>query len=135
MSPHNTCEAVAVRCIDFRIQKFLNAYLDEKFPGSYDCLSLAGGVKHLLDDGEEYNTALHNLRISHSLHYPSRIVLIQHEDCGAYGGCVAFENDFEKELAFHKQQMEQAEELLKQHFPEASIEKLLIRLSGELLSI
>lgn len=135
MSTHQTCEAVAVRCIDFRIQKHLNEYLDERFPKAYDCISIAGGVKHLLSDEEEHSAELNHLLISRSLHNPKIVILIQHEDCGAYGGCAAFEHDFEKEMEHQIEQMEKAENMLRKHFPEAIVEKFLVRLSGEILPV
>ena len=53
MSDHYTCEAVAVHCIDFRFQKAISEYLALKFPEGYDRISVAGGVKNILEQREE----------------------------------------------------------------------------------
>ncbi|MDP2641118.1 MAG: hypothetical protein Q8P39_01060 [Candidatus Yanofskybacteria bacterium] len=128
----HSCKAVAVHCIDFRIQKYLNTYLDTRYPENYDLLSLAGGIKHLLDDGEQNNVELGDLLVSDRLHHPDTIILIQHEDCGAYGGSQTFAG-FEEETQFQREQLDRAEVALRAHFPNAAIEKLLIRLSGDIL--
>ena len=131
---HPVCEAVVVHCIDFRIQKYLNGHFDERFPNGYDVISLAGGVKHLLEDAEDKNIELEELFVSERLHHPKRIILIQHEDCGAYGGSKAF-LDFKAEQAFQEEQLAKAEELLKKHFPKALVEKMLVSLSGKRISV
>jgi len=75
-----------------------------------------------------------NLKISSDLHQPKTIVLIQHGDCGAYGGSVEFA-DFAAEEALQKEQLKSAERLSKAQFPSVAVEKFLIRLSGELIPV
>jgi len=127
----HTCEAVVLHCIDFRFRNMLNEYLQKRFPGGYDLVSLAGSVKRLAADSLENNFVLDQIRVSNKLHEPKVIVLIQHEDCGAYGGSKAFSN-FEEELNFQKSELEKAEQILKKEFPQ-TIEKYLARLSGEIV--
>ena len=119
----HTCEALVIHCIDFRIQVFLNEYLEERFSGTYDRVAVAGGVKIL---------PLEQCEVSVRLHDPKTIVLIQHEDCGAYGGSEAL-GDFEAEQKFQANELTKAEQKLKEHFPDVGIEKFLIRLSGDML--
>jgi len=131
---HNSCEAMVLQCIDFRLRRRLNEHLMGRFPQGYDLISVAGGVKRLLADGPENNFVLEQLQTSHRLHKPRQIVLIQHEDCGAYGGSKAF-SSFESEETFQKEQLAKAEQLLKKHFPSISVEKFLICLSGKLIPV
>lgn len=125
------CKAVVIHCIDFRFQKMLNEFLETPFPKGFDRIALAGGVKELLEKRKE-SIIFRNLQISSQLHQPETIVLIQHEDCGAYGGSKEF-GDFAKEQAFQQSELEKAEVLLKQHFLQP-VQKYLIRLSGEIMS-
>ena len=134
MINQHACRGLAVHCIDFRIQRFLNEYLDKRFPGAYDRVAVPGGVKYLADGGQEGNFELEECGVSYKLHHPEVFVLIQHEDCGAYGGSSAFA-DFESEKAFQGEQLGVAEQLLKKHFPAISVEKFIVRLSGELISV
>jgi hypothetical protein len=123
---------LVIHCIDFRFRKSLTELLESRFGDSYDLVSVAGGVKRLVSDPLEGNFILEQVKISDKLHKPEVILLIQHEDCGAYGGSVAFE-DFSGEQGAQNQEFEKAEALLKKQCSQP-IEKYLARLSGEMIS-
>lgn len=127
------CEPVVIHCIDFRLRKGLTAYLTSRFPEGYDLISVAGAVQGLNNDGAERDFMLKQLQISVRLHSPKTILLIQHEDCGAYGGSKAF-SSFEEEQAAHRAEIDKAETLLKESFSQA-IEKYFILLSGEVIAL
>ena len=130
MREKHTCEAVVLHCIDFRFRKSLYEFLMKRFPRGYDLISAAGSVKRLLQDGPDNNFVLEQLQTSDRLHSPQTIVLLQHEDCGAYGGSKAFQ-DFEVERAFQKQELQKAEDFLRNHFSQ-KVEKYFAKLSGEI---
>jgi len=132
MNTH-TCEAVVLHCIDFRFRNMLTVYLQQRFPEGYDLVSVAGSVKRLAEDSLENNFVLDQIRVSNRLHEPKTIMLIQHEDCGAYGGSKAFAS-FDEESNTQKSELEKAELILKKEFPQ-TIEKYLARLSGEIVSL
>ncbi len=123
MNEH-TCKALVIHCIDFRFRKMLNEYLFSRFENSYDLVSVVGGAKNL-------QFVLEQVKISNALHAPETIILIQHEDCGAYGGSKAF-GDFSNELEAQKAELVKVEALLKEQFSQP-IEKLFVRLSGEIM--
>lgn len=78
MAEH-TCEAVVVHCIDFRLQHFLNDWLTKRFGiRNYDRISWAGGVR-------EFAIIQSQIETSRRLHHVKKAILINHEDCGAYG--------------------------------------------------
>lgn len=129
----HTCKALVIQCIDFRFRKSLAEFLESRFGDSYDLVSVAGGVKRLVQDPLENNFTLEQIKISDTLHKPEIILLIQHEDCGAYGGSIAF-GDFSIEQEIQKQELEKAETLLREHFSQ-SVEKYLARLSGGMISL
>lgn len=134
MEQQHTCEAVVVHCIDFRFQQAMNGYFDKQFLGAYDLISVVGGVKGLAEKEAEESFLLKQIQVSCDLHHPKNIILIQHEDCGAYGGSKAFE-DSKAETAFQKEQLDQAEDLLRRQFPNCDIQKYFVRLTGELGSV
>ena len=75
----NTCEAVVVHCFDFRLQHFLNDWLTKRFGiRNYDRISLPGGVR-------EFTYVHPQIRLSSRLHNVKKVILINHEDCLAYG--------------------------------------------------
>ena len=130
MSEH-TCKALVIHCIDFRFRKSLAQFLEARFGDSYDLISVAGGLKRLVVDPLENNFILEQIKISDRLHKPEVILLIQHEDCGAYGGSVAF-GDFSTEQEAQNQELEKAKALLREQCTQ-SVEKYLARLSGEII--
>jgi hypothetical protein len=131
---HPVCRALAVHCIDFRIQRALNEYLDERFSAAYDRVAAPGGVKYLVDGGQEGSVKLAECAVSYQLHHPETFALIQHEDCGAYGGSGEFDG-FAAEQVFQKEQLQKAEQVLREQFPSVSVEKILVCLSGEIISL
>lgn len=79
------CQALAVHCLDFRIQKAIQDYLEKKgLLGNCDIVSVAGGVKTAVNPGHDF--ILNQIRISKRLHDIKEIILINHTDCGAYDG-------------------------------------------------
>lgn len=131
----HTCKGVALHCIDFRFRRRLEEFLHERFSEEeYDLIVVAGGVKNIVAEESDSGFLVEQFDTSLRLHAPSVIVLLQHEDCGAYGGSAAFES-FEAELDFQKEELQKAAALLQGRFPKVTVERYLIRLSGEALLV
>lgn len=128
MSGH-TCRGVVVHCIDFRFCKILNDFFEEQYPDGYDNVVVAGGVKDIVD-AKEQSFTLGQIKLSARLHHPKEIVLVQHEDCGAYGGSGTLE---EGERDFQKNQLLLAEEIIKKEFPGVVVKKYLALLSQDII--
>lgn len=78
MSIHKA-DTLIVSCIDFRFQKYIRKWLDKDFENkTFDYVGFAGASKDL-------KTIMMQLDISVRLHHIKHVVLIHHEDCGAYG--------------------------------------------------
>ena len=72
-------EAIIITCIDFRLQEAINNWISQNFaPKTFDRVALAGGVKNL-------DIILNQIEIAYRLHHIKKVILINHEDCGAYG--------------------------------------------------
>ncbi|MBI2647953.1 MAG: hypothetical protein HYW98_01245 [Candidatus Wildermuthbacteria bacterium] len=127
----HTCKAVVVHCIDFRFCRALNDFFEEEYPEGYDNVVIAGGVKDIVEKGDQ-SFALGQLKLSMRLHQPKEIVLVQHEDCGAYGGSAALGED---ELEHQKTQLASASAILKKEFPDAVLKTYLILLSQEIITV
>lgn len=134
MQTEQVCPAVVVHCMDFRLRKSLNSHFDNRFPEGYDLVSLAGGIKSLIEDGKIDNFELAQLQLSERLHHPPVIVLVQHEDCGAYGGSKSFQ-DADQELNSQGQELAKAKTMLQEQLPNHEIETYFIRLSGEIVPL
>lgn len=130
MTVHKT-QAVVLTCIDFRTydhsKRVLERALAEKFNiESFDLVSLAGGARNLLQD-KRREVALEDLATSIRLHDPDLIILVNHKDCGAYGGSAQFGSAQEEEQ-FHAQQLEQAAAVAQQSFPPDKVKTFYLHL-------
>ena len=115
MAQHVT-EALIVHCIDFRFQKYLDTWLQEHLGhGNYDRVSLAGGVF-------DFDTISEQVRISVRLHEIDKVVLVNHEDCGAYGD----KGNFER----HQNDLRVAKQTIDADSPGLKVEIYYLRLEG-----
>ena len=115
MAEHVT-DAIVVHCIDFRFQKNLDVWLLGRFGhDNYDRVSLAGGVY-------DFYTVLKQVEISDRLHKIKKVVLINHEDCGAYGS----DGNYQR----HKTDLEEAERKIEALFPNLDVETYYLHLDG-----
>lgn len=100
-------------------------------------VSLAGATKDLVSrDEASANVILKQIDISYRLHAVKKIVIIQHMDCGAYGGHAGFDN-FEAEKAKQIADMKKASEIIRGEHSDLEIEHILARIdeSGDKPSI
>lgn len=111
------CKTIIITCIDFRFQDLIDKWIDSKFrPKTYDRVAFAGGVLNL-------DTVLKQIKIAYELHHIKEVVLINHEDCGAYGK----EGSFER----HSQDLKKAKEKIKSLFKNIDVETYYLNLKGE----
>jgi len=118
------CSTLIVHCIDFRLQKAINKWLEgQDLIGNIDRISIAGGVKN-------QDFVLEQLSVSVRLHGIERVILVNHEDCGAYGPEASA--DSQKETEQHSRDLAAMEQLIRNNFPNIAVEKYFLRLSGEI---
>ncbi len=111
-----SCDYLVISCIDFRIHELVHTWLREKFPQKrYDYAAFAGGVNDLA-------LATEQIEISKRLHSIQRLILIEHEDCGAYGK----EGTREEQI----QDLKDARAAASKLYPDLSIELLYLSVSG-----
>jgi len=116
MSTH-TCDAFVVACIDFRFQKYIKKWLEENFQDkTYDYVGFAGSTKNL-------DIIMNQLDISVRLHHIKEVVLIHHEECGAYGA----ESTHDR----HAADLNKAKKTILKKYPTLSVELFYLHLDGE----
>ncbi|MDD3887809.1 MAG: hypothetical protein PHN19_03465 [Patescibacteria group bacterium] len=112
-------EAAAIFCIDFRFKdatiKFISQELKMK---KVDLIALAGASKTIANpkDLAHKKTVFDQLEVSTKLHNIKEIILIDHLDCGAYGGLKAFDNNPEKEKKEHFKNLNKAKAILEKKY-------------------
>lgn len=116
MSLH-VCDAFVVSCIDFRFRNFLNKWFEEKMTGkTYDYVGYAGASKNI-------EIIMGQLDISVRLHQVKEVILINHEDCGAYG----VESTHDR----HAADLNRAKKTILKKYPILSVELFYLHLDGE----
>ncbi len=112
------CDDIVVMCIDFRFQQALDQWLATHLqPGHYDRVSVAGGIKN-------WDVIMSQIEISKRLHNIRRVILINHEDCGAYGP--------EGTRDRHEADLRAARAAVLEQFPALEVELYFARLAGSL---
>ncbi len=115
------CDAVVVACIDFRFQKFIRKWTDENLAGkTFDLVGFAGSTKDI-------DTVLKQIEISIRLHDTREVVLIHHEECGAYGA--------ESTVERHTKDLNLAKEKILGLYPDLTISLFYLKLNGEFVKI
>jgi len=110
------CDALVVSCIDFRFQKYIRDWLDTNLKDkTFDYVGFAGGVKDL-------DTVMKQLDISVRLHEISQVILMNHEECGAYGEESTPEN--------HARDLKKAKATMLERYPSLSVSTYYLHLDG-----
>lgn len=113
---NHQANAIIITCIDFRLQEYINDWIFENFQvGTFDRVALGGGVKNL-------EVILNQCEIAKNLHHIKKVVLINHEDCGAYGA----DGTYEK----HKADLYEAKVQINKLHPELEVETYYLHLDG-----
>ena len=87
MSRSLACEAILIKCMDWRIEadgsfrRLLASSADVK---NFDTISIAGGARSVLD-GATRKLILWQIRLASRLHGIKKVILTNHTGCGAYG--------------------------------------------------
>ncbi len=109
----------------------LAAFLSRLGYGSWDLRTQQGVAKDLVPTvtGGQKQSLLDAINISRELHGVREVLLMNHEDCGAYGGAKAFPS-WEDERAAHTRDLRAARQELLTRFPEMSIRLFMISLGN-----
>lgn len=112
----HTCEAIVVHCMDYRLQSFINNWLEANLgKGSYDRAVMAGGVYDVYD-------VIRQVDIAARLHGITKVILINHEDCGMYGPGGTEER--------HEDDLDKAEDKIRRLFPSLEVDAYYLNLDG-----
>ncbi len=106
--------------MDPRLNEPLRDWLTYKdIPLMHDLISIPGGPKDILDEDHGLFRALED--VSLVLHEVKKVVLVQHTDCGAYGGRARCGGTEEADLQFQTGQLRRAANLLVRVHPELEL--------------
>ncbi len=112
----HVCDAVIVACIDFRFQKNIRKWTEDNLAGkTFDLVGWAGATKDL-------KNVIKQIDISVRLHQIKQVILIHHEECGAYGS----ESTSER----HAADLRLAKTEILKKYPDLEVDTLYLHLDG-----
>lgn len=115
----HSCEAVVLTCIDFRFWKETIGFVEDELGiKSYDFPSLPGSAKAI---NESSDLAMSCISVPCDLHHARKVVVVNHQDCGAYGGSVKFNGDAEAEQKFHEAELQKAKNIILAKYPDKEV--------------
>jgi carbonic anhydrase len=109
----------------------IKKYLEENhLMDNCDIVAAAGAVKNLVlpSSHSDPEFILRQVEISHRLHHISQVILMNHTDCGAYGGRDAFESA-ETEHNQHVDDMQKAKKMIQIKFNDLEVKMVLVKIS------
>lgn len=113
----HVCEALEINCIDFRFRKYIRKWNETHFTDSdYDMVAIAGASKDLY-------IIMKQLEVATRLHHITRIIIMHHEDCGAYAKNSTKEN--------HIKDMKKAQHTIAILYPEIKVKLFYLHLDGK----
>lgn len=125
---HNVNDLV-VTCMDHRFQKAIRERLQEDYQvdiESSDRLAYAGSSKAVAD-----GTLIPQIELSHKLHDIKNVYVVDHTDCGGFGGLAAHENSEQKEIDSHMESLARAKEAIHQILPQLVVTCFIVTLEGK----
>ena len=129
-------EAMVLSCIDPRFQKPVHKHLkDKKLTGKFSAFTIAGGSIGVTNNKFKkwHSTFWENLETSINLHKINKLIVLNHNDCGA--AKIANNNkNFNSriEIAIHKKSFNKLKKTLKKKFPKIKVSFKILSLKNAL---
>ena len=132
----NKFKAMVLSCMDPRFQpKVFNYLKKRRLIGQYSAFTIAGAAVGITHNKFKkwHNTFLDNLLTSIQLHKINKLIVINHQDCGAakiVNSKKEFNKDIEEEI--HKNSFKKLKKILKKKFPKLYSEFYFMNLKGSI---
>jgi hypothetical protein len=136
----HTAPYLLVTCMDFRLRDEVEKFMELRFgPDQYDEIALPGASLGAFNEEFPHwqKTFEDVVQLSIQLHQTSKIIFLDHQDCGAYkklkGEMCCHEKA--KETQVHAEQFHAVRSLLHDKFPDLQIETLIMGLDGQVETV
>jgi carbonic anhydrase len=119
--------------MDFRFGNALKAYLEKNgLMDNCDIVSIAGAAKNIASPAQDSDRelALRQIEISKRLHHIHDVILMNHTDCGAYGGRAAFASR-EDENKKHAEDLASAKKSVLEKFPDLNVKTVIAQIEPD----
>lgn len=129
-------KALVLSCIDFRFVSLEQSFLSgQHLDQAYDWVALAGASLALtgFPHPAEAETFWDQLGLSKQLHDIRKVIILDHQDCGAYASIYRQPfADLQSEQSLHAKYLNQAAEQIRQRYPDLEVELYFAQLTGEI---
>ena len=126
------CDAAIIWCFDNRFELGFRKFLKHIGVVNSDPIKIAGGAKCLAspDGSPDREFVIDQIRKSIHLHQTSRVILMVHSDCGAYGGLRNFGGDLVRERQFLKGELQRASANVREAIPNIEVDAFYVDFEG-----
>lgn len=119
---------LVISCIDYRFRPVVAQWIKETLNDQADLVAVAGASKAPISQ-ESHDYILNQIKIGQELHGVTTVHVLDHIDCGAYGGS-KLHSDQEHEQSFHEQQCTRAHSEINKAFPDMTVKSYLVTFDG-----
>lgn len=135
-----TPKALVLSCIDFRFIEAERYFLSlQNLSNLYDWTALAGASLALSGFPQASDTYAFwdQLDLSYKLHHIQKVLILDHQDCGAYASKIDPElsKDAQREQQVHQDYLNQAYWKIRDRYPELNVELYFVTLNAEVKPI
>jgi carbonic anhydrase len=135
LANEHRAKALVLTCIDFRFVSLEQSFLtSQHLDQAYDWVALAGASLALtgFPHPAEAEAFWDQLALSKQLHDISKVIILDHQDCGAYASVYQQQiSNLISEQNLHTQYLTQAYEQIQQRYPDLDVELYFAKLTGE----
>ena len=131
------CKAFVLYCMDFRLTTDVHDFMVSLgLKNDYDGVRLAGGVLPIVrpENERDREYIFGHISLSNEKHGAKKVYLMNHTDCGAYGGKEDFKSE-EEEKEQHTKDLKEAKKIVMEKFPELEVIMILAKIDeiGEIV--
>ncbi|MGO8918008.1 MAG: carbonic anhydrase [Stellaceae bacterium] len=131
-------DTLLLSCMDYRLMDKIAAFMDGRgLAANYDHVVLAGASIGVATDAKPdwRHTFWEHLAIARDLHHVSRVMVMDHRDCGAYRLILKKDLTGEAELAAHERMLHRLRHAIAARYPALQTELLFMELDGSTRAI
>jgi len=132
------CDVLILSCIDYRFPHLICDYLDARgLIGNYDIFTLPGAsLGACCPEYPHWNETFEEvITLAMGLHSIKKIIILNHEECGAFQKLRGIPSKKSCEIDMHKDQVAITQAWLEKKFPQLGYEFLYINLAGEVVAL
>jgi len=139
LSANHHATALVLSCIDFRFMNAEQQFLSNILPQKYDWTALAGASLAIsgFPHKAEATVFWDQLDLSYKLHSIEKVIILDHEDCGAYSSLINpnLHQNPEQEYQAHADYLNRAYTKIRHRYPNLDVELYFVTLESQFQAV